>query len=565
MTQQKEFLYLIIARLRFPIILLITVYTISILGLVLIPTYDNNGEVYYLSFFEAFFVIIYTSTTVGFGETPYPWTDYQKFWMALCTIATVTSWLISIGRIISIMQDPVIKLEKKTYFFKRQTRNLKSPFYVVAGFGKTGQLLSKNLIDHGMNVVIIEKDKMLIESVKYLDYKLNIPYMYGDISNLELLKMSGILNPYCQGLILTTSDEEANLKAALNTRILNQNIKIISRAQHFDVKSNLKSFNTDLVVSPYSLFGKYIKNKLTQNKYINIKDKLTKEILVNENPSENIPKTHWIIFGFNKFGKTLYRNIKNDIKDINILYETDNKLNILSNHNHFNLEGVSKEDLIQSNIENSNVIVLTDKDDHKNLSAIYTARTLNHDIFIISVLNKEENYVLFKKLNVNFIIQPNHLLVREIFPMISEPLLFNLLKKLEKNYTEDNLDYLYRLLKKIEKPFVWSIQINEEKSPSITKYLDKIEDSETLLTIQDVISGNYEYNKFPVPLIIYKNDDFISLPEYSTEVNYDDIILFVGSIEDKNKLEWVINDDVFFERNIEFSNNFSMVDYIKKI
>lgn len=565
MNQQKEFLYLIIARLRFPIILLIVVYTISILGLVLIPTYDNNNELYFLSFFEAFFIVIYTSTTVGFGETPFPWTDYQKFWMALCTIATVTSWLISIGRIISIMQDPVIKLEKKTYFFKRNTRKLKSPFYVIAGFGKTGQRLAKNLVDHGMNVVIIEKDNMLIESVKYLDYKSNIPYMYGDISDLELLKISGILNPYCQGLILTTSDEEANLKAALNTRILNQNIKIISRAHHIDVKSNLKSFNTDLVVSPYSLFGKYIRNKLTQNRYINIKDKLTKEILVNENPIENIPKTHWIIFGFDKFGKTLYRNIKNEIKDINILYKTENKLNILSNHNHFNLEGVNKEDLIQSDIENSNVIVLTNKDDHKNLSAIYTARKLHPNIFIISVLNKKENYILFKKLNVNFIIQPHHLLVREIFPMISEPLLFNFLKQLEKNYIEENLDFLSQLFDKINKSFVWSIQINEENSPSIIRHLDKIENTEEVLTIQDIISSNYENNKFPIPLIIYKNDDFISLPDYSTEVDYDDIILFIGNIEDKNKLEWVINDDVFFERNLEFSKNFCMVNYIKKI
>lgn len=68
MNQQKEFLYLIIAKLKFPLILLISVYAISIIGLVLIPTYDNNGNIYYLDFFEAFFIVIYTSTTVGFGR-----------------------------------------------------------------------------------------------------------------------------------------------------------------------------------------------------------------------------------------------------------------------------------------------------------------------------------------------------------------------------------------------------------------------------------------------------------------------------------------------------------------
>lgn len=561
MNQQKEFLYLIIAKLKFPLILLITVYAISIIGLVLIPTYDNNGNIYYLDFFEAFFIVIYTSTTVGFGETPYAWTEYQKFWMAICTIMTVTSWLISIGRIITIMQDPLIKLETKTYFFKRKIKNLKEPFYIVAGFGRTGQLLSKNLVEHGLNVVIIEEDKMLIESVNYIDYKVSIPFMYGDISDLSLLKISGVLNPYCQGLILTTSDENANLKAALNARILNQNLNIISRAHHLEVKNNLISFNTNLVVSPYSLFGKYIRNKLVKNKFINIKDMLTKEILINENPLESLPKTNWIICGFDKFGKILYRNIKSDVKNINILHETENKLNILANHNHINLEGVNKEDLIQANIENSNVLVLTNKDDHKNLSTIYTAKKVNPNIFIISILNNEENYILFKKLNVNFIIQPNHLLVREIFPMISEPLLFNFFKQIEKTETEEKLAYIYNLFKDIKENHVWSIHINEEKSLAITNHLDK----DKKITIQDLMIANYDDNSFPIPLIIYKGDDYIALPNYSTLVDYDDIVLFAGDIKDKNKMEWVINDEVFLERNIEYSEKLSLIDYLKII
>jgi hypothetical protein len=30
-------------------------------------------------------------------------------------------------------------------------------------------------------------------------------------------------------------------------------------------------------------------------------------------------------------------------------------------------------------------------------------------------------------------------------------------------------------------------------------------------------------------------------------------------------MDWVINDNIFFERNIEFSNEFHMIDYVNKI
>ena len=70
--------------------------------------------------------------------------------MAICTIMTVTSWLISIGRIITIMQDPLIKLETKTYFFKRKIKNLK-----VIGIDKkvNRSFKNKNFYPNKINIL----------------------------------------------------------------------------------------------------------------------------------------------------------------------------------------------------------------------------------------------------------------------------------------------------------------------------------------------------------------------------------------------------------------------------
>ncbi len=47
-------------KLRAPLLVIIITYSIAILGMVLIPGMDDNGNVYHLSFFDAFyFGIIY--------------------------------------------------------------------------------------------------------------------------------------------------------------------------------------------------------------------------------------------------------------------------------------------------------------------------------------------------------------------------------------------------------------------------------------------------------------------------------------------------------------------------
>ena len=67
----NEVTSMILRRMRAPFLLLITVYSISILGMVVIPGIDNDGNVSHMSFFHAFYFVSYTATTIGFGEIPY--------------------------------------------------------------------------------------------------------------------------------------------------------------------------------------------------------------------------------------------------------------------------------------------------------------------------------------------------------------------------------------------------------------------------------------------------------------------------------------------------------------
>ena len=51
----KNLVYLMLRRMRLPLIAIILVYAISIIGLVLIPGMDDQGNTWHMSFFHAFY------------------------------------------------------------------------------------------------------------------------------------------------------------------------------------------------------------------------------------------------------------------------------------------------------------------------------------------------------------------------------------------------------------------------------------------------------------------------------------------------------------------------------
>ncbi|MBM5575168.1 ion channel [Deefgea sp. CFH1-16] len=94
--------FLMLRRLRTPIITLILIYAISVFGLVLIPGVDNAGQPYRMDFFHAIYFISYTATTIGFGEIPYAFTSAQRMWVLVCIYLAVIGWTYALSSIFAL-------------------------------------------------------------------------------------------------------------------------------------------------------------------------------------------------------------------------------------------------------------------------------------------------------------------------------------------------------------------------------------------------------------------------------------------------------------------------------
>src|SRR5574343_1824895 len=98
--------FLVLRRMRAPIIVLIVIYAFSIVGLTLVPGVDAEGKATPpLSFFHAFYFISYTATTIGFGEIPVAFSDAQRLWVTVCIYLTVVGWSYSIVTLLALLQD----------------------------------------------------------------------------------------------------------------------------------------------------------------------------------------------------------------------------------------------------------------------------------------------------------------------------------------------------------------------------------------------------------------------------------------------------------------------------
>ena len=104
-TRHQSVFFLILRRMRMPLILLITIMAISVFGLTLMPGVDADGQPRRLNFFEAFYFVSYTATTIGFGEIPYAFSPQQRLWVIVTIYLSVVGWTFTLGKLIGLLSD----------------------------------------------------------------------------------------------------------------------------------------------------------------------------------------------------------------------------------------------------------------------------------------------------------------------------------------------------------------------------------------------------------------------------------------------------------------------------
>ncbi len=96
---------------------------------------------------------------------------------------------------------------------------------VVVGLGNIGTRVMAQLYDFGVEVVTIDKNPDARGAS--LARRLDVPLIVGDAGREETLRAASVAT--CQALVVVSTDDGTNLRAALNARSLDQDLRVVLR------------------------------------------------------------------------------------------------------------------------------------------------------------------------------------------------------------------------------------------------------------------------------------------------------------------------------------------------
>lgn len=539
---------LIMRQMRVPIIILIMGYSISILGMVLAEGVDDQGNPWHMSFFDAFYFVSFTATTIGFGEIPYTLSNAQRTWALITIYLTVVAWFYSLGKIVSLVQDPMFREALKENQFSQQLTRIPDTFILICGFGETGHALAKALTERNIHTVVIENNDRLIQTLPLEDFPLVIPGIKGDARDPEKLIQAGLQNKKCAAVIAVTASDETNLKIAVTSKLLHPEICVVCRSELEDFESNMFSFGTDFVVNPFETFANIFAMAMHSPSLHLLYDWLTGVPDTDLTSPIYVKEGHWIICGFGRFGNNLYKQLLKSNVQVTIIDPSEEKREIFLNrpenkNNDFIIgTGFDAHTLTVAGVTNAVGLISGTDNDSNNLSIIMTAKELNPDLFIVARHNKKSNEKLFEATHANIIMQPSEIIARKIRTLLVSPLMIAFLNKARNQDPSWANITISRIMGALgdSVPSIWTLVINEKEARALCQVLRL----GRVIRVGNLLQNprQRENQLEAVPLMLKRKQKLLLMPTNDIAIKSGDQILFCGTPGALRSMQWSQND-----------------------
>lgn len=525
--------------MRAPLLLVVVSYAIALIGFVLIPGIDDKGAVYHLGFFDAFYILSYTATTIGFGEIPYAFTNDQRIWMSFCIYMTVIAWFYAIGTIITLFQDPALKHGIVAANFKRSVNNLHEPFYLICGYGETGSELVRALDKNELRVVVVEVLQERINELGMTDYQFNVPHLCADAKMPEVLLTAGLSNPMCQGVAALTDDDHVNLAISVAVKLIKPELRVLARVQNDVVAANMASFGTNHIINPYQIFGEHLAMECHALGSYLLHQWLTSVPGDIVKAPAAVPIGNWVVCGYGRFGKAVVNSLQRENINIQII-EADpagtqcNDCIVGS--------GVESDVLVQAGVHEAVGIVAGTDNDINNLSIVMTALELNPNLFVVIRKNRRHNEPLFLHFNADITMQPSDIIAHTCLSYMVSPMLAEFLSQARAQSNSWANAVIARLVAAVgeKAPDTWAVRVEPEHASAVCQMLAEGETIQLKHLILNPATG--DKNMAIVPIMLLRNASTIMLPDLDCSLALGDRILCCGEDGAKAVQRFLVND-----------------------
>ena len=199
------------------------------------------------SWFEGFYMVLTTITTIGYGEV-HPLSHTGRIFNTFVIIAGVGLVLLFFGG----ATQALLEFELQSVFGRRRMdREIGrlSDHYIVCGAGRVGRSVARELARKPLPFVLIDNDADNL--ARYSDG--GWLTLVGDATQAPVLRQAHIER--ARGLVASTTTDASNVYIILTARSLNPKLQIIARASEEEAEQHLLTAGANHVVSPYNFAG----------------------------------------------------------------------------------------------------------------------------------------------------------------------------------------------------------------------------------------------------------------------------------------------------------------------
>jgi voltage-gated potassium channel len=524
-TETSSTIFLILRRMRAPLIVLITIFAVSVLGLTLIPGRDEAGHATRMGFFDAFYFMSYTATTIGYGEIPQPFTGAQRLWVMATIYLTVIGWAYAIGSLLTLLQDRAFRQALALQRFTRTVARLREPFLLIVGYGQTGRLLGRSLDALGRRFVVLDAAADPVDALDVDSYHADVPGLTADAGNPQTLAVAGLEHPQCEGVLALTDDDEVNLVVAMTAALVRPNLPVIARTVSPAIEHRMRAFGSPTIVNPFDRFGDHLRLALRAPTSYQLMSWLESGPGA-ELPAHERPPTHgsWVVCGYGRFGQEVTEDLRAQDLEVTVIdlrpnAETDAPIVVG--------DASDASVMARADLEHAVGFVAGTDNDTTNLSLIAAARKINPTLFIAARQNRPASAPLFAAVDADWLLVPTEVMAREIYAQLSTPLLWRFLQDMPGR----GEDWAGRIVERLTEHCgphlgaVWKVTLTAREAPALGSWLRGGN-----ARLGDLMNSPHDRSEplAAVPLLLQHGTEAILGPGGDVTVAPDDQILLAG-------------------------------------
>lgn len=490
-------IFLVLRRMRAPLVLLIAIFAVSMVGLSLIPGVDADGNPVRMTLFDAFYFVSYTATTIGFGEIPTTFTTAQRLWVIGIIYASVTGWAYVFGSLFALLQEDAFRKAVAVQRFRRKVARMREPFWLVAGYGQAGRTVAHALDRAGRRTVIVDNDPARIDMLVTDQLTSDVPALQGDLRNPALLGMAGLAHPQCQGVLVLTNDDEVNLAVVMSAHLLRTDVGVITRTSERATAERMADFAPQAVINPYDRYGNYLTLALTSPNTYQVATWLMSE------PGTEMPPLHdqlrggrWLVSADDRFGHEVASDLRRAGQDVTEVEPAD---------------GMPEFDGIVGFVAGA-------QSDTTNLSMAAHARLVNPEIYLSVRQKSIDTTSLLRAFSPDSVFIATDLVALETLARLESPMFWNFIEHVQHLPDDQAAALRDRMVERMGPwcPTAHLLTIDHVEAPAVSHRLER----DLPVTIDDLLRDPDDRDQ-PIPALCYllaRDGKHTFLPDGSTEL-----------------------------------------------